>query len=550
MISEQQAVDPTKVAIYIRWSTEDQSEGTTLEVQSQTCRAYLLSQGWAVNDDLLFIDDGYSGGTLERPAMTRLRQTVDRAEVDCVVVYKLDRLSRSVVDTVNLVCREWEGKCSIKSAREPIDTTTHAGKMFFYTLVNYAEWERSVIRERTFSGKMRRAQEGRNPGFKPPYGYLPGEAGAFALVDGEAAIVRRIYRQYLSGMGIRQIVTGLNKEGIRPREARAWGQSTVQRILANPAYTGRLEYGRRRQVGQSRVKKRAVVAVDSKLIPPIISREDWDAVQTLKETRPGFGRGQGSGRAAVSRSLLTGLLKCRCGHGFAGKSMSHPYTYYRCLGAHMKSSVYCDCGGIRQDLLDHLVVASLRQLYGGEEAKRRLVRQATAQFERQLVEAKAGLRSLSDDRERLDSEEQRLKRMLRAGELTVPEYREVKADLEQEGADLRQREAKLQLMEKQALAGLNGQQRLLESLRQVDEWDRLDHISQKQVLRQFIQEIRAFRAQRSETVECHIVWRWDTERAGEPPIPAEQHEVMEQPQGAPPRNGKRDGGGRFVKATQ
>ncbi|HWI66569.1 MAG TPA: recombinase family protein, partial [Symbiobacteriaceae bacterium] len=94
MISEQTVVDPTKVAIYIRWSTEDQGEGTTLEVQSETCRAYLVSQGWAVNPELIFIDDGYSGGSIERPAMARLRSAVAAGEVHCVVVYKLDRLSR------------------------------------------------------------------------------------------------------------------------------------------------------------------------------------------------------------------------------------------------------------------------------------------------------------------------------------------------------------------------------------------------------------------------------------------------------------------------
>ncbi|HYF94359.1 MAG TPA: recombinase family protein [Symbiobacteriaceae bacterium] len=529
MISEQASVDPTKVAIYIRWSTEDQGEGTTLEVQSETCRAYLISQGWVVNGELVFIDDGYSGGSIDRPAMGKLRAAVAAGQVHCVVVYKLDRLSRSVVDTVNLVCREWDGKCSIKSAREPIDTTTHAGKMFFYTLVNYAEWERSVIKERTFSGKMRRAQEGRNPGFRPPYGYAAGEGGAFALVPGEAVIVQRIYREYLSGMGLRQIVTRLNKEGIPPREARMWGQSTVQRILANPAYMGRLEYGRRRQVGSSRIKKKAVVAVDSSMIPVIIAREDWEAVQAVKESRPGFGKGQGSGRAAVSSSLLTGLLKCsRCGHGFAGKSLSHPYHYYRCMGVHMKSSAYCDCGGIRQDLLDELVVSTLRKLYGGEEAKDRLIRQATSHFERQLVEARGALKSLASDVERLAAEEQRLKRMLRAGELTVVEYRELKADLEKEGAELRRSEDRLRSSEKQALAGLNGQERLRETLTQVDEWDRLPHNGRKQLLRQFIQEIRAYRAMRSATVECHIVWRWDSERSGEPPVPTEQYVVAEQ----------------------
>jgi site-specific DNA recombinase len=519
MISEQAVIDPTKVAIYIRWSTEDQGEGTTLEVQSETCRAYLTSQGWVVNPELVFIDDGYSGGSLERPAMARLRAAVSSGEVQCVVVYKLDRLSRSVVDTVNLVCREWDGRCSIKSAREPIDTTTQAGKMFFYTLVNYAEWERSVIKERTFSGKLRRAQEGRNPGFRPPYGYLPGEGGAFVVVPEEAAVVGRIYRDYLAGMGIRQIVAQLNREGVPPRAAKMWGQSTVQRILANPAYMGQLEYGRRRQVGPSRVKRQAVVVVESSKIPALVTRADWEAVQALKGTRPGFGRGQGSGRASVSGSLLTGLLKCRCGHGFTGKSMSHPYHYYRCIGVQMKSSAYCDCGGIRQNLLDNLVVASLRKLYGGDEAKQRLVRQATVQFERQLAEARGSLRSLAAELERLAGEEQRLKRMLRSGELTVAEYRELKADLEQEGAGLRQAEAKARAVEQRALAGLGGQGRLLESLQQVDEWDRLPHLSRKQLLRQFIQEIRAYRALRSETVECHIVWRWDSAAAGEPSVP-------------------------------
>lgn len=529
MISEQAVVDPTKVAIYIRWSTEDQGEGTTLEVQSETCRAYLVSQGWVVNDELIFIDDGYSGGSIERPAMGKLRAAVAAGEVHCVVVYKLDRLSRSVVDTVNLVCREWDGKCSIKSARESIDTTSHAGKMFFYTLVNYAEWERSVIKERTFSGKMRRAHEGRNPGFKPPYGYAAGENGAFVVIDAEAAVVKRIYREYLAGSGLRQIVTRLNHEGIPPREAKMWGQSTVQRILANPAYMGRLEYGRRRQVGGSRIKKKAVVAVDSSLIPVLVSKEDWEAVQALKESRPGFGKGQGSGRAAVSASLLTGLLKCSgCGHGFAGRSQSHPYHYYRCMGVHMKSSAYCNCGGIRQDLLDDLVVGALRQLYGGDEAKERLIRQATAHYEHQLIEARASLRALGADSERLVAEEQRLKRMLRAGDLTVVEYRELKNDLEKEGADLRRTEERLQSSEKLALAGLHGQERLRETLAQVDEWDRLSHLGRKQLLRQFIQEIRAYRAMRSEQVQCHIVWRWDNEGAGEPPIPTEQYVVAEQ----------------------
>lgn len=517
MRSEPTQIDPAKVAIYIRWSTDDQGEGTTLEVQSETCRAYLLSQGWTVNPDLIFIDDGYSGGTLDRPNMARLRQAVARDEVDCVVVYKLDRLSRSVVDTVNLVCREWEGQCAIKSAREPIDTTSQAGKMFFYTLINYAEWERSVIKERTYSGKLRRAQEGKNPGMKPPYGYLIAEGGRFGIVPAEVAIVQRIYREYLAGMGMRQIVTRLNAEGIQPREATMWGQSTVQRILSNPAYIGRLEYGRRRQTGQSRTKQSATVITETSLIPPLIAREDWEMVQSIKATRPGFGRGQGSGRSSVSDSLLTGLLRCQCGHGFAGRSLSKPYRYYRCMGAHMKGAAYCDCGSIRQEALDDLVVESLRSLYGGEAVRQRLVQKIAEQYQHQLAEARATGKALQHQRQRLLDGEQRLKRLLRDGAIRVDEYRDLKDDLDRESAYLSQAEERAQQLERQALAGLQDQGRIAASLAQVDEWARLDHPGKKQLLRQFIEQIELYKAPKAASFACRIRWRWDRATLGEPP---------------------------------
>ncbi|HWI52739.1 MAG TPA: recombinase family protein, partial [Symbiobacteriaceae bacterium] len=83
-------IRPDHVAIYIRWSTEDQGEGTTLDVQMDGCKACLGIQGWQFTSDLVFIDDGYSGGSLDRPALTRLRRLVSRGGIDCVVVYKLD----------------------------------------------------------------------------------------------------------------------------------------------------------------------------------------------------------------------------------------------------------------------------------------------------------------------------------------------------------------------------------------------------------------------------------------------------------------------------
>ncbi|HWI65609.1 MAG TPA: recombinase family protein, partial [Symbiobacteriaceae bacterium] len=123
-----------RVALYVRWSTDDQSEGTTLQVQLEGCRHFALSQGWTPQAELTFIDDGYSGATLDRPALRRLRDLVARGEIDCVIVFKVDRLSRNIVDAVDLVLGEWRDTCYFKSAREPIDSSTDLGRMIFSVL--------------------------------------------------------------------------------------------------------------------------------------------------------------------------------------------------------------------------------------------------------------------------------------------------------------------------------------------------------------------------------------------------------------------------------
>lgn len=152
-------IDPNKVAIYPRYSTDEQGQGTTLEVQLNACKNYALSQGWNINEDLIFIDDGYTGANLDRPEMTRLREYISEGKVECVIVYKLDRLSRNLKDAVNLVMDEWLDICHLKSVTEPIDTTTPLGKQIFYILMGFAEMEREVIRERVWSGKVTRAKD-------------------------------------------------------------------------------------------------------------------------------------------------------------------------------------------------------------------------------------------------------------------------------------------------------------------------------------------------------------------------------------------------------
>lgn len=288
-------ISPHQVAIYIRWSTDDQAEGTTLEVQRDRCKHYLASQGWVFNCDLVYIDDGYSGGSLDRPALTRLRKDVESGEIQCVVVYKIDRLSRSVVDIVDLVLTEWDGRCFIKSTSEDVNTITPAGKMFFYILVSFAEYERNVIRDRTLGGKIKRAEQGMNPGFRPPYGYTKGTTrGSFVLVEHEANVVRRVFDMYRRGQGPFQIAQQLNLENVR-RRVEPWDRQGIRRLLLNPAYIGILEYGKSTTTTKSQQERhgmKARIAFDQPrystmdgAYPPIIDRGMWDEVQNLLQSR-------------------------------------------------------------------------------------------------------------------------------------------------------------------------------------------------------------------------------------------------------------------------
>jgi site-specific DNA recombinase len=145
MAIKEVSINPNKVAIYCRWSTDEQSYGTTCEIQLTGCKNYILSQGWNVNENLIFIDDGWSGGTLDRPHMKILRELIQEREIECVVVHKLDRLSRSLQDAVNLVVDEWEDIAYLKSVTEPISTDTMLGRQIFYLLMSLQNLKGKIL---------------------------------------------------------------------------------------------------------------------------------------------------------------------------------------------------------------------------------------------------------------------------------------------------------------------------------------------------------------------------------------------------------------------
>lgn len=509
-------IDPDKVAIYIRWSTDDQGDGTTLDVQMEGCKHYALSQGWNVNDDLIYIDDGYSGGSLDRPAMKRLREAVQAGQVECVITFKLDRLSRSVVDTVNLVLEEWEDLCHVKSAREPIDTTNHAGKMFFYMLVSYAEWERNVIRERTYSGRLKRAQEGRSPGLNAPYGYRIGEqAGTLEVVPEEAAVVKRIYQMYLDGYGMRTIFNTLNSEGVPFREGGLWQDSTIRNMLMNPIYAGHLVWGRRmtnpkygkREGEKSRIISEEPLVTKEGAFPAIIDQKTWDRAQLVRETKPGPKRGT-SGRAVSSRFLLTGLARCKCGAAIIGREGTGKgtHTYYICSGKNSKGGAHCDCGYINTEKVDEIAVKELRRLYGSKAKRERLMGIMKSELQRKLERLLPSLHQAEKALAKLHEQERELRNQYREKQLTLQEYREFKADLEAEAGALSQRREDLSQQVDETRRALRNHDQWEGVVAQIDEWETLTMPQRKNLLRIVCKSLTLFRKPRGPEIMFDAVW--------------------------------------------
>ncbi|HYG59993.1 MAG TPA: recombinase family protein [Symbiobacteriaceae bacterium] len=487
-------IRPDQVAIYIRWSTEDQGDGTTLAVQSEACRHYLLSQGWQVRDDLIYVDDGHSGGSLDRPALTRLRRAVQAGKVDCVVVFRLDRLSRSVIDTVTLVLQEWADLTHVKSAREPVDTTTAMGRQFFYMLVSYAEWERNVIRERMFSGKLRRAREGRSPGMPAPYGYARGATpGALVPVESEVAAVRLAFTLADQGESVRAIAAHLARQGFPTRKGGPWATSMVSKLLRNPIYAGLMVWGRRRvnpRHGKVSGEPRYRVAAEpharaeATAIPPLIERDRFDRVQAALAGRRRVAPG-----AAGSGHLLSGLLRC----GACGAPMQYnrfrAWAYYRC-GSKSEQAGRCTAPSVPAGVVEDALVALVRRRYEPE-----VQRQVSALWEaccREQAEQRAAEQaSLAGALERLAKQERRINRDYRQGSLTAAERMQL----------LEQVAAARQALEAGPEAPPGGQPSHCGDL-----WSCLAAAEQKDLLRTLLEEVRATRREKG-LLELWVAWR-------------------------------------------
>ncbi len=282
-----------RCAIYTRKSSEEglDMEFNSLDAQREACEAYIASQraeGWVLVRDR-YDDGGVSGGTLERPALKRLVADIQEGLVDVVVVYKIDRLSRSLVDFTKLVEVFDANEVTFVSVTQSFNTTTSMGRLTLNILLSFAQFEREVIGERIRDKVAASRKRGMWMGGYTPLGYDARDR-KLMVNEAEAALVRRIFQGFVETESCTKLVTMLRAEGVTTKRGSPITKSDVYRILCNRVYLGEAVHKGTAYPGEHAA---------------IVTQAQWNAVHAVLQVSP---------RVRVNRTrnatapLLRGLI--------------------------------------------------------------------------------------------------------------------------------------------------------------------------------------------------------------------------------------------------
>lgn len=350
-----------KVALYVRVSTTSQlEEGYSIEEQKAKLESYCDIKDWHIYK--IYTDGGFSGSTTERPALEQLIKDAQNKLFDTVLVYKLDRLSRSQKDTLYLIEDIFlKNNIEFVSLLENFDTSTPLGRAVIGLLSVFAQLEREQIKERMQLGKLGRAKAGKSMMWaKTSYGYnYDKETGSMTVNEYEALAVKEIFTSYLAGMSITKLRDKINEE--YPKQP-AWSYRTIRGILANPVYCGLNQY--KGQTFQGTHK-------------PIISLVDFEQTQRELAKRQQTAKELSNPRPFQAKYMLSGLAQCGYCHaplkvilGAVRKDGSR-FKRYECYQRHPRKTrgvtVYndnkkCNSGYYDMELLEHYVLTRIAQL--------------------------------------------------------------------------------------------------------------------------------------------------------------------------------------------
>jgi site-specific DNA recombinase len=436
-----------RAAAYARVSTEKQGRDQTIDSQLEALRGWAAAEGHELKKDHIFIDEGYSGSRLDRPALDRLRDAVREGECDIVGVYSPDRLARRYAYQILLLEEFRKAGCEVAFVQRPISDDPH-DQLLLQIQGAVAEYERAVLGERFRRGKLQKARAGHWIAGQAPYGYryVPARDGVPAhleIDDAEAAIVRQLHRWLIDErMTVRQILKRLASGPVRPRRGkRLWSTGVVYRILSDPVYAGTGYANRHVFVVPRRPRStgpRAGTATCRRPRP----REEWIPVPVpaiIDESTHQDANAQPARDSVLSFRnntrndyLLRCLLTCRtCGLAMFGitthdgSSRRREHRYYKCHGKDTVArdrECRCTQTPAKVDELDEAVWGHVKALLEDPAA-------LAARFEElgRLSQARDGGRAAIQrwgaQLRRLDREEQRLLDAYQAEVIDLEELR-------------------------------------------------------------------------------------------------------------------------------
>jgi site-specific DNA recombinase len=352
-----------RCAIYTRKST---SEGldrafNSLDAQREACEAYVASQktlGWQVLPTR-YDDGGFTGGNMERPAVQQLLADVQRGLVDCVVVYKVDRLSRSLLDFARIIQLFEDHHVHFVSVTQHFNTADSMGRLTLNILLSFAQFEREIISERTRDKIAAARRRGQWAGGRPILGYdlVPGEH-RLTVNPVEAERVRAIFRMYLEKESVLATAQALNARGWTTKRwtaangktigGRPFDRANLYPLLTNVAYIGKVRYRDETHAG---------------LHEAIVDSATWENVQRLRRRNA---RTAGSFLRNKHGALLKGLLRCQACDAAMVQMVSRKgpklHRYYVCTKAQKRGYDQCPTGTILAGRLEQAVCDQLRRL--------------------------------------------------------------------------------------------------------------------------------------------------------------------------------------------
>ena len=350
---------PVRCAIYTRKSTSEglDREFTSLDAQRESGESFVASmrhEGWECLE-AGYDDGGYSGGTLERPALQRLLADIKTGQIDCVIVYKVDRLSRSLMDFTKIMEVFDQSSVSFVSVTQQFNTTTSMGRLMLNVLLSFAQFEREIISERTRDKIAAARRKGKWSGGQPVLGYDVVDA-KLVVNEQEAAQVREIFRLYLEHRSLLDVVRELRKRGWTTkrwetkkgtyRGGAEFTRATLRSLLQNPLYIGQVRYRDELYDGEQEA------IVEAKIFQRV--QDLLDAQRRPNQSRQRFQNG----------GILTGLIRCRscdCAmvHTWTRKR-NRLYRYYSCSRAKRLGHDVCTAPSVSAPEVERFVVDQVR----------------------------------------------------------------------------------------------------------------------------------------------------------------------------------------------